>query len=340
MNKRSKQSLVSSRRESGAALIVVLSFLVLLGLITAAVVQVSQLSSRKLSNNADRGFSAYLAEGAAARLQWIMMAYKIKYPSTGDQSIPENMDQPQFLYSACGRKVSLKYYDATINFYIFDMASGFNVSGGTPAQGLDPMRNIFLFDPDKSAKFITLLDRISDYVNPNRETKSANGLSRADYTNMGMFPLPRGDKLDFREELLWIPGVSGLFTVDDWGMLSTFNIIPPDGLFFSSNQCNFFSATKELLMSKCNFTDQEATDIVNARNNWMRSGANTSLYNYISNEIIARIKQQFSFGDSGYYTLIVNASQGSGSMSKTVIVSLKITQSITNGNEYFQYLLY
>ena len=324
--------------EKGAALIVVLSFLVLTALITSSVVVISQISSKSIKVNTDRAYAAYLAEGAAARLQWLIMADKRKFSNRNFRNFNTNSEEEQVRYLADGKPRNINYYDSVVSAEIYDMSSGFNISGNTPSKNLKPLQNSYLNDPEKKIEFKNFLDCLTDYVDRN-DFVQLNGMEKRDYYNLGIPHLPRNNRMEYREEILFVPGAQQFFQPDKYGRLSVFNIIPPTGLPKYNSKNNFFSADKTTIMAKCHISEEEADEIIENRTKWLNSS--DAFSDYFEPDTIGLLKRTFSFKDSGYYTLILNASPGKGMAVRTLIVSLKLSNTMKNpGNQYYQYVIY
>lgn len=326
-------------KQKGAALIVVLSFLVLVGIITATIVTISQKSSRKIKVETDRSLSSYLAEGAVARLQWLIMNDIQSNPNRSSANLLDNSSQTS-KYLAVGKQISIRYYDATVTARIFDMASGLNIAGSYGFQSLRSLLQAYSMNPTMASNLNIFIDRITDYVNPGSGGKSPNGMDKSDYANLGLYPLPRSDQMEYRDEVLWIPDSGYLFTPNQYGRLSIFNIIPPQGMYFNVYQTNFFSADKAIIMALCGFTEDEANTIVQGRDEWLNNNDNLPISNFINSNYMITLTQRLSFQDSGFYTLVVNASQGQGEYERTITVSTAINTMGTDNVQYYEYLLY
>ena len=321
----------------GAALIIVLCFLVLAALITSSVVVTSQIGAKSLKVNIDRAYATYLAEGAIARLQWLIMADRRK-SADPLRIFKANLEGEQSRYLADGKSRNIDYYNSEVNVEIYDMSSGFDISGSNPSKNLAPLQRVYHNDPDKKEEFKIFLDCLTDYVDRN-DFVHLKGMEEDDYLNLNFPQRPRNSNLEYREEILFIPNAQSFFFPDKYGRLSIFNIIPPKGLSKYKSKNNFFSADKNLIMTKCQVNENEADDIIENRDRWLNS--NKDFFYFFESGTIGKLKNAFSFKDSGYYTLIVNASPGKGMARRTMIVSLRITQAMQSlGNQYYQYVIY
>ena len=87
---------MTNRNESGVALIVALSVLLLIAAIASNIVALSKISARKSKQSADRSCSAYLAEGASNRLIWLIISDKI---TKQKKSYPAGSHSNDFYYN-------------------------------------------------------------------------------------------------------------------------------------------------------------------------------------------------------------------------------------------------
>ncbi len=322
----------------GAALIVVLCFLVLVGLITSSAVVISQINAKSLKVNADRTYAAYIAEGAAARLQWLIMSDQTKFSDRNFHNFRTDQDDEQVRYLADGKTKNIKYYNTNTHVKVFDMASGIDISGSNPSRKLKSMAQMYDNDDEEKDEFEIFLDCLKDYTDRN-DFIQLKGMEEDDYENLNIPNLPRNSKLEYREEILFIPNAKLFFKPDKFGRMSVFNVIPPKGLPKFNSKINFFSADKYIIMDKCKVDSEEAEEIIENRNNWLNS--DKAFSDFFEPDTIGMLKRYFSFKESGFYTLIVKSSYDKVSPSRMLIVSLKISKAInTNGNQYYQYVLY
>ena len=329
---------ITATDNKGAALIVVLCFLVLVGLITSSAVVISQINAKSLKINADRTYAAYIAEGAAARLQWLIMSDQAKFSDRNFNNFRTEQDDEQERYLADGKTRKIKYYDTNTHAKIFDMSSGIDISGSNPSRKLDSLKQIYENDDEKKEEFEAFLDCLTDYTDRN-DFIQLKGMEEDDYENLNIPNLPRNGKLEYREEILFIPNAKLFFKPDKYGRLSVFNIIPPQRLPKYNSKSNFFSADKYIIMDKCKISSEEAEEIIENRTNWLNS--DKAFSEFFEPDTIGKLKRYFSFKESGFYTLIVKSAYDKASASRMLIVSLKISKKMdANGNQYYQYILY
>jgi hypothetical protein len=84
---------------------------------------------------------------------------------------------------------------------------------------------------------------------------------------------------------------------------------------------------------------EEANMIIKARDAWNKD--RTPLSDNLEPDITGKINSAFSFSESGAYTITVKASETKNSPARTLIISLKISNTIQEGGlKYYEYLLF
>ncbi|OGV60314.1 MAG: hypothetical protein A2X45_06460 [Lentisphaerae bacterium GWF2_50_93] len=329
--------LKSLRDERGAALIAVLCFVVLVALLTASAVTLSQVGSYTSRTFADRSISAYISEGAAARVQWLVIADKKKFTSRilGET---EYAAEVQERFMADGVQHKIDYYGIEIDVMINDMASGYDISDDNPSRQLESFKNMFYDNDEMQKDFNVFIDCLKDYTDAD-DFPQLNGKERTDYERLGLYPLPRNGKMQFREEIMLIPDFDKFFQPDMFGRLTSFKIISPPTMPRIGQGNSFFSASKDVIMSKCSFSSVQADKVMEARNQWINE--RIPLNQTLDLGILGTLKGAFSFNESGFFTIIVNASPGQGRAKRVLAVSMQIPTNITlPGIRYYEWILY
>lgn len=317
----------SHHRRKGSALIIALCLLILVSLLTASIVTLSQISNQTSKISYDRVSAAYRAEGAAARVVWLLLNDKRNFPNRALGAGQDYDSTTDERYLADGVKHSLKYYDGEVDISIYDMVCGINISGWSAERGLAELQNNFENEPDKYEEYKIFMNRVLDYVDTDDFIRPNGGFEKGDYEGIGLMPLPRNYQMQFREEILLIPDASQLFSPDKYGRLSEFQVIPPTtGLSNPSGKQNFFSVSRSRIISKCDLSEEEADSIIEARDLWAKK--ETSLSESVEPDIMDKLKRQFSFNESGYYTFIIEASSGENSSKRILVCSLRLGASI------------
>jgi hypothetical protein len=331
-------TVLRNNAEKGSALILALCLLALAALLTASSVVLSQISAGTSKTNYDRICSSYLAESAANRVIWMLMNDKKNNSnrSLGELNY-EELEESRYLADGVTHKVESED-GVEVEFSINDMLSGMNISGSNPGSELQSLSNMYEKDPEKRETLLELTDKLLDYVDANDFVR-LKGFEKVDYTNSGLAPLPRNRNMQFKEETLLIPGMADHVSVDENGRLGFFNIIPLEGMPKVSTRSSFFNAPEAIIKSRGKFSTEEIEEILKARNSWKNE--KLSLSESLDPGTLAKLKSSFSFRESGCYTIIVKASTGKDCAKRTLIVSLKISNSVPDyGIRYYEYLLF
>ncbi len=323
--------------EKGAALITVLCFVVLVAMVTASAVTISQISNYTSRTFTDRSVSAYLAEGAAARVQWLLMADKRKFTSRvlGETEY-DREEQERFLADGTLHKVD--YYGTEIDVTIFDMSSVYDISDDNPGKQLELQKAAFSDNTELQEAFSAFIDCVKDYVDKD-DFLQIKGMEKSAYTAKGLYPLPRNGKMQFREEIMLIPGFGKFYQPDSYGRISSFRVIPPPNMPKIAQGNDFFSASREQIMNRCAFSSEQADKVIQARDRWKneRSPLNQSL----DLGLLATLKSRFSFKESGFFTILVEASPGKNRAKRILAASIQIGNQIAApGIRYYEWVSY
>lgn len=328
---------IKNKNQQGIALIAVLGLLLVVALLTASIVTVTKISAMETVTFSENERSTLLAEGAAARIMWLLINDRQQFPNR-TLGAADYEEQPDRIM-ADGTKHELKYYDGKTEFEIYDMLSGFNVYGNTPDRELSVLNNAFLMDKKGEDELNVLRNRLMDYVDADDHIR-LDSLEAADYSEQKMFPLPRNDVMQFREEILYIPGSFEFFKPDDIGRLSSVNPIPPERMQnpYSSRQ-SIFSANELILKGKVGLNDIEIEKVLSAIEEWKTN--HKPLEDSLEIDLLGRLKSNFSFNESGFYTIIVRASSHELYRGRPLAISIKLSNSITRqGLQFYEWTFY
>ena len=213
------------RAENGSALVAVLFLILTGGIITAAVLSLSKIGTFTVYAHVERQRSMYVAEGAAARIQYLYAADLKLHPSEklGETDYSE-YDYERFLCDGVAHVID--YYGEKIKFTITDTLSGEDVAQNSSA-ALTRFVNEDT-DADVQEMVSQVKNRIADYIDSNDEALDDSWES-TDYEDAGQKPLPRNGAIRFREELSFIQDFHKLYPVDKNGRMSNIRLVPPDG---------------------------------------------------------------------------------------------------------------
>lgn len=308
-----------SPTQAGIALIAVLGVLSLLALLAATVTAVSQTQRLRTATLAGDAASVYADESAIRLAVWLLMNDKARFsdrmPGAGDGS---GISTERYLADGSPHKMTLNGREYTVRIY--DMLSGVTVSGGNPEKAFGYLDKRYADEPAKLDKLETFKNRLADYVDTD-DLIRLNSMERADYDCRGGRPLPRNGAIQYREEILWIPGGEEFITMDGQGVLSMINPISELGRYTPGVNPNLLCAPLELIRDKCGLTPSEE-EVVKEGLRLMKDCGVTFDDAFMRHAgMRERLKQEFSLTESGTYTIMVFPSNGGG---RTLIVTLPV----------------
>ena len=253
--------------ERGSALLAVLVLIFTGGLITALMMAIGSAGSLEVASHVEQQRSMFVAEGAAQRVQWLLAADRYLHSSeTLGETDYDEYDYERFLPDGvphvmdCGGQ--------QVKVVVEDARQGRRMDGTQFSTSL----NLLKVGMDDDEEFFDLVDqvreKISDYVDTD-EDAGTDGMESDDYEALGMKPLPRNGALQFREELLYIPGFRELFPPDRDGLLSSVRLITPENTVTITGNPSLLTATRQEIMNFCNVDDEdELESIMEAIREW------------------------------------------------------------------------
>lgn len=311
------------RNEQGSALIIVLCIILVISVLVASAVSMSQMSNYFSKIASDRGLSSYYAEGASSRIVWLLLNDKKKNgnPSLIDFNYEEQTGER---YLADGSPRSVYAYGADATAIIEDLASGIDISGSNPATNLTQVKgdSELASDVDDQVRFI---DKVKDYVDKDVFVRHY-GAEKNEYEDWGMPNLPRNADFQFREEIMLIPGCKKFYPADKYGQMSDFQVITLNGLQdIRASKKNFVGVSRNVLL-RDGFTPEQVKDILSVRKRWQeeKGSLRSWLENNLPKEVVAKL-YQYSFQASGFYKFIVTVKPDGGMGSRTMVFGLLLT---------------
>jgi len=320
--------------ESGSALVITLCILVLVALLAASAVTMSQLCLMNSRTLAERTASSYIAESALSDVIWSIMQDRSKFTSRalGELKYAE-LEEERFM--ADGTMHLFDDENSYVSYSISDAASGIDASAASLQNSL--MATCF-DDKEKQQKLMETVDLITDYTDADDFVR-LKGMEKVDYESAGLSPLPRNDKLQYRGELLLIPRIEEFVNIDEYGRLSFFNLVSPPGMPKLPATPGLFGSSIQTIASRCNFKKDDSEKVAAALDAWKKN--KTPLSESLDPSLLGALKSRFSMNESGFYTIIIKASSAPGLPARSLIVSLKIDSKIPEkGLAYLEYLLY
>jgi hypothetical protein len=293
------------RGESGSALIAVLVMIFTAGILTTISLAISKSSTFEVRTATELQRSMYIAEGVANRAMFLLAADRYFNASeTLGETDYDSFDVERFL--ADGIPHELNYHGTKVRFTITDAADGMDCTENNYSQSLQKLSASREDDTSFAEYLDTVSTRIKDYIDSD-DTKSDNGLEKDDYEELNRIPLPRNNIMQFREELLWIPGFKRLYPTDRNGRLTKIRLIPPDGtVSLSDKQPQLLSADATMLKGYASLEDEEIDSVQEAVRYWRSE--RTPLSETLDPDLLKRLNNVFSRQESGFYTIVVEAS--------------------------------
>ena len=287
------------RQQSGSALVAALCFIFGASLLTMSVLAMSKYNTFTIRPHIELQKSFYLNEGAANRIQWLLAADRQLHSVTrpGEEAY-EDYDYERYI--ADGVIHTFNYHGTEVEFTITDARSGFDFSSRNWRSTLRRIKNIDGTDTDFTESIDLLSDLLTDYTDSN-DTITGDGKETAEYESEDKSPLPRNAAMQFREELLYIDGFTSLFPIDKDGRMSNIRLIPPDNMANLSGTPNIFTADKFILMTYCDFEEEEAETVLKAIRTFQRERIN--LEDQLDIDLLPRLRMNLSWQESGYYTV-------------------------------------
>ncbi len=323
--------------ESGVALVATLCLLFTAGLLTSAVVALSQLNTIDVLSGIDYARSRYVAEGAANRIQWLITADRYTYT---DNQIGEltYSDYDTDRYLPDGVKHTIDYYGTPVEFVIEDTVSGMNIND---------LSNEFSYlklaaeeDTTYSDELDTLANRYTDYTDDGDETADSDSYEAADYEDdLNAYPLPRNAALQYREEMLYIPGFRELFPPDADGRLTAFMLLPPINMTISNtSKPSIMTATKEQIMGRANLTEEQADTVLEAI--LLYKTENKLVSDILEATVLEAVQQNFLWTESENYTVKILRSAPKGRSSCRLVFSFTAFDAAGPDEDIVEFLEY
>ena len=322
-------------REQGSALLAVLVLVFTGGLITALAMAVGNSGSFEVASHVEQQRSMFVAEGVAQRVQWLIAADRYLHGSeTLGETDYEEYEYERFL--ADGTPHTIDYYGKPVKVVIEDARQGRRMDGTQFRRSLDTLK-VGMADEEEFIELVdNMKDKITDYVDTNDDV-STEGLEASDYESLDMKPLPRNGTIQFREELLYIPGFRDLFPVDKDGILSSVRLITPENTVTISGNPSLLTATKQEIMNICNIDDEdELESIMEAIKEWKEEKVPLS-DGSLDPLLLGRLNN-LSRTESGVYTVKISADEADRKPFKRLIFSFQASPVAGPSDKIIQYL--
>ena len=150
------------------------------------------------------------------------------------------------------------------------------------------------------------------------------------YRSAGVPVLPRNRPLQFREELLWLPGAGKLYPPSENGVLDAIRLIPPEKLRALTGRPNLYATPAAVIAERCALTAEESEQLRNALELWRKK--RLPLAESLPPGLAGKLEMNFSTRESGAYTI-----QADASSPENPGVRLRVTVRPVTGSRSFEY---
>ena len=290
-------------RRHPAALISVLCLIFTAGILTAAALALSQSGTFSVSAHVELQRSMLVAEGVAARIQYLMAADRNLHPDDR----PGEVDYTEYEYDrylADGVEHTIDYYGEKVSFTVHDAVSGWNMNAANYESVLQRISSQDDAGDDVVDMVNQVSHRIGDYLDSDEDIREY-GQEAADYESIMAKPLPRNAAMQFREELLYIEDFAKLFPPDGDGRLSSIRLIPAEGTGNLDGTPSLFSADRRTIELMCDLSEDELDSVMDALGKWRKD--RELLSDTLDEEVLAKLRSGFSTTESGAYTVVIGA---------------------------------
>ena len=321
--------------EKGSALLAVLVLVFTGGLITALMMAIGNSGTFEVASHVEQQRSMFIAEGVAQRVHWLISADRYLHGSeTLGETDYEEYEYERFL--ADGTPHVINYYGRLVKVVIEDARQGRRMDGNNYRRSLDSLKVGMGDDEDFTELVDNLKDKITDYIDSNDDT-SNEGMESSDYEAEDMKPLPRNGAIQFREELLYIPGFRDLLPLDKDGLLSSVRLIPPENTVSITGNPSLLTATKQEIMNYCNIDDEdELESIMTALREWKTEKVPLS-DGSLDPLLLGRLNN-LPRRESGIYTVRISADESDKRPFKRLIFSFQASPVAGPSDKIIQYL--
>ena len=264
--------------------------------------------------------SALEAESAANRTLCLLLADRAK---NADRRLGAETDGTAERFLADGTEHTVTAGERTVSVRIFDAVAGLDLAGRNPARQLTNPK-LAKDEPREE-----LIARLEDYADSDDLAKPG-GMESQHYRSAGVPVLPRNRPLQFREELLWLPGAGKLYLPSENGVLDAIRLIPPEKLRALTGRPNLYATPAAVIAERCALTAEESEQLRNALDLWRQK--RLPLAESLPPGLAGKLEMNFSTRESGAYTI-----QADASSPENPGVRLRVTVRPVTGSRSFEY---
>ena len=314
------------KREHGVALVTVMALIASIGVLVASAVAISQYSAAETDTFASLQRSALEAESAANRTLCLLLSDLAK---NADRRLGTETVGTAERFLADGTEHTIAVNGQIVSVQIFDAIAGLDLSGRNPA------RQFSIPELAKDESREELIARLEDYADSDDLTKPG-GMESQHYRNAGIPVLPRNRPLQFREELLWMPGAGKLYPPSENGVLEAIRLVPPEKLRALTGRPNLYATPTFVIAERCMLTAEELEQLRNALDLWR--GKRVPLSESLPPGLAGKLEMNFSTRESGAYTIQADSSSPEKPGVRLRMTVRPVTES--RNFEYYEFFFY
>lgn len=319
--------------EKGSALLIVLGTMLVLSLLTASVVLLSQASRQRAASVIKGDQTLYQLESAIRRALWYLAA---DLEINQDRSMPDNDDEDVFgmeRFVANGRPHWIETDDKRKTLVrIYDFYGGMQLSEKDPGK-LERFRksNAALFaaagdrlkvgeNRELKERWEAMLDQLEDYRDTDRGRR-ISGREREEYWDLKIPALPRDGELEAREELAYIESLHFFFPPDVYGRNLYFDLIIPGVPAAEPDRLpQIFSVSDAFLLDTLELDESREKDLLKLMTKMRNSHDTFEDVFSGEEELLQLLKDNFAFDESGYYLITAEDPEGAPGRLLQVVV--------------------
>lgn len=292
-----------NKGERASALAAVLCLVFTGSLIVMMVLVMSQYGMTTVGAHTELQKSVYINEGVGNRVQFLISAERAKNPSVNLFDVDYSDGE---MYLPDGVEHTMDYHGNAVKFTITDARSGVDLSPSYFRTTISALKRY----SETDTEFIEQLDKISDILadyNDIDDLTSTNGRESSEYDELSAGPLPRNERMTFREELFYIPEVLALLPPDQDGRLSGIRLISTTGNV-AGYSSSLFTASDLEIKARMNLEDADLATLKDALKQYKTD--QTRLSDILSSEMLSNIRRSgFISSPGNVYTVKVETAE-------------------------------